>query len=151
MLTISFIFLEPGLFSSKQSWVSFCSLVSVQDGLEHHFFLNLIASMSFSIASFYLFLVCLTLNQLQQNFLPSLGALSSIIFTTCPNIATIALLLTPLSSPTPAILRIVLLLMPSLSFIPHIIPYILADRSHHHIGHSISFVLKKFNLELTRA
>ena len=29
--------------------------------------------------------------------------------------------------------------------------YILTDRSHHRIGHSISFVLKKFNLELTHA
>ena len=32
-----------------------------------------------------------------------------------------------------------------------VLPYILADSSHHRIGRSIGFVLKKFNLELTRA
>ena len=31
------------------------------------------------------------------------------------------------------------------------LPYILADRMHHRIDRSISFVLKKFDLELTRA
>ena len=31
------------------------------------------------------------------------------------------------------------------------LPYILADRLHLRIGRSISFVLKKFNLELIRA
>ena len=30
------------------------------------------------------------------------------------------------------------------------LPYIFADRSRHCVGHTISFELKKFNVELTR-
>ena len=125
VLTISFVFLEPGLFSSW-AWVGRFLQPSLHTARSWASLLfEPLACMTFSIVFFHLFLGLPLFEPLTTKFFAFTGALSSFIFSICPNHRNLCSLKNSFIFSTPIISRIISLLIPSHSVLPQNIRSIL--------------------------